>query len=291
MILVLTKLLLFTATYAINFASTLARDLSRCATTDSRPLAVAFIIPFARVQYDRVLQQADYWSKFEPFGIRDIYVRRNVHLWYYSDAALTLSERSELSKRSNGRKYSRPRWTAIHFYDAGLPATIGHVYGANAMFKNLFDWQGLYGRLRQYSYLFLMEPDTLPIRMRWASAVYRETRTAPFWQKGSIYFGDLKLDQFDQAHINGNAIYSTQSIYFRDLINERVAVQSNYGFDSQIFTKVVATAHFERDRQWRHCFVYSAFVRNMALTKYNATLIKQTYFGVYLMHGGIDISL
>mmetsp|Transcript_2069 Transcript_2069/g.6155 ORF Transcript_2069/g.6155 Transcript_2069/m.6155 type:complete len:211 (-) Transcript_2069:683-1315(-) len=124
-------------------------------------------------------------------------------LVFFSNIALMLSARKriELSLAA-----ARQCFVGAEFLAANLTAAEDtYPRGASYMFYALFD--NLAGTV---DYFFYLEPDTVPLRARWAEALAAllPPRAERFWVKGSQVRGPVPIDEWVIHHANGNALYA-----------------------------------------------------------------------------------
>ena len=159
---------------------------------------IAFIVPFIESQTERLTQLLTRWSEFHPFdGKTDRAVRDKCDLIFYYHRSEEEHRKQHMTSISAifdalpsdaGSQFNRSH---VRFLYANLTdAEDKYPIGANTMFYKLFLTTNTYISLsKKYRYLMLLEPDTVPIRSRWAWKVYTETLGDQFWMKGSQFHG------------------------------------------------------------------------------------------------------
>ena len=106
----------------------------------------------------------------------------------------------------------------VEFRAANLTAAEdGYPYGASHVFYAVHADMFADRRVRHF---FYTEPDSAPIRARWADALQALVQTERFWVKGSAVRGPAKVDEWVIRHVNGNALYDAHDAEFRAVVRE-----------------------------------------------------------------------
>lgn len=163
----------------------------------------------------------------------------------------------------------------IRSYDK--PAgTQGYKAGPNNQFFKTMRLVKEYGR-----YVFLMEPDCIPIRPDWLGRLSGIIGGAePFFVMGSAYRGVSTISKTFSRHINGNAIYAAGASDFTAFLDDfwepelRRAVEQN---DNRLAYDCILEATLSNGsgdsgndnawnkwRQTAHLFRYTDFIQNIS---------------------------
>ena len=131
-------------------------------------------------------------------------------------------------------------------------------------------------------YVFLMEPDCVPIRTDWLGQLMDRLEHADAWVIGSIYRGRGTLDRRFMRHLNGNAIYAVGDPDFQEFLvdlQQRLAAllaeDPRYAYDLALEVLVAgascdATATDDERALWHyfqpiaHRFQATDFIQNIA---------------------------
>lgn len=149
-------------------------------------------------------------------------------------------------------------------------------------------------------YAFYMEPDCLPLRAHWLTALDLQCKwpQAPFWLKGSLYRGTNKgvyatRHPPQYYHLNGNAIINVQDRQFRSFYvkhyrpwAQSAAAVRERSFDTDFWRFLhnldaigVVKAHY-------HKFQYTDVVQNWWRSSYSVSKLRDDHNGTFLVHGG-----
>jgi hypothetical protein len=149
-------------------------------------------------------------------------------------------------------------------------------------------------------YGFYMEPDCLPLRSYWLTALDLQCQwpQQPFWLKGSIYRGSNKgvyatrhPPQF--YHINGNALVNLgdralRSFYvkhYKPWAQQSAAVRER-SFDTDFWRFLHSLDNVHVVKQHYHKFAYTDVVQNWWRSSYSVQRLRDEHPGTYLVHGG-----
>lgn len=131
-------------------------------------------------------------------------------------------------------------------------------------------------------YVFLMEPDCVPIRPDWLGQLMDRVERADAWIIGSVYRGRGTLDRRFMRHLNGNAIYSAGDPAFQEFLVDLerrfaslLAEDPRYAYDlalEVLFAKASCDAKATEEERalWRyfqsiaHRFQGTDFIQNIA---------------------------
>jgi hypothetical protein len=170
---------------------------------------------------------------------------------------------------------SRPCFHNTRILDANIPESEDtYPKGINLMFFKLL-MPSLKPDIREYSHIFWMEHDVVPIRENWLSLLRREA-SDDFMIKGSICKSDV-LDKWIQrdtdrawySHINGNALYNLQDDCLHALVNRTVReyLNSRIPFDVALAKALYhwVDGDIHAWRFYQNCmtkYVFSDFIQN-----------------------------
>ncbi len=130
-------------------------------------------------------------------------------------------------------------------------------------------------------YVFLMEPDCVPIRTDWLGQLMDRMERSDAWIIGSIYRGRGTMDRRFMRHLNGNAVYAAGDPAFQEFLvdlerrlGELLAEDPRYAYDlalEVLFSAASSDAQAtERERAlWRylqpiaHRFQATDLIQNM----------------------------
>jgi hypothetical protein len=173
---------------------------------------------------------------------------------------------------------------------ASVSSDNSHKTGARLMFEHMINKR--VEALRDARSVLYMEPDMLPIRAGWLTALEKDAeKGGEFWVKGSLLMGDynatrpyLKKRKFYKAvlyHINGNALYFLGDGRFAAFYNDDVRPfvvrkhgDSVGGYDTDIWEYLFDPDNFDQARTLLRYYVYTPHD------------LAKTYPGAVLVHGG-----
>lgn len=267
----------------------------------------AIVIPFISRQLPRLSLHLTAWSKHVACDQRVTSLSSNIviRLLFYSDEGqISRHAKTRLEAIFNDIGASKGcfsgGWDMI--YGAVPKAINNHACGACYQFYKVF--RILKGR---YDYFFLMEPDILPIRSGWLTALYMETVIVSpgqdFWIKGSNqkcsrYYGDIARRR--DWHINGNALYKVDDRLFEMFLH---SVRSYYSggmeqcppgcgtgymyenaYDHALFRFRGTMENFEDTVNLHHRFQYTPIIANLCEEMFNASEFAANHPEVFLVH-------
>jgi len=258
---------------------------------------LAVVIPFIQSQFTKLIKQLNLSQIYKPCRT----LLPSVDLIFYHD----VNEQSLLKKEienldSIRRCYQNIRYLSINFtkQDNWYP------YGSFLMWQKLFlHDHNNHLSLRSYGYthLFLMEPDTRPIRNYWLDHIVQQITKGQnpkqylitdWWVLGSVYRGSQEIgERF--LHINGNALYhlsanfidfiQTFSDYYRNGDNRQS------GYDLIMYNLLLKNINL--GKRYLHRFQFSDFIQNCWHTgcegseHLNNTQFIRNNPNTYLVHG------
>lgn len=272
------------------------------------------VIPLVESQLARLKKLFDIWDRYPPChhwnGSLPIITEEDNPYVRYPDAGHNLTLTISLAGSPNQtlsdtikNMYSglssmvKGCFHNIQFHYCSLPEAMNnHIDGSRLMFEQMLN--GTVAS-RGAEYALLMEPDLLPIRKNWLSALDMTVRSPvePFWVRGSIYRGYLeyvyRLSIVNGAHINGNAIYNLAdhkfaNFYYQEVIptltEKKITLDRAFDTDPFIFMRL--DGKYDRMQEIAQKFQFTNLIRNHYLSDYSVEKFRITYPQLYLVHGG-----
>ena len=149
------------------------------------------------------------WAKLFPPCFENSTLAPSVNLLFYSNVPLSLNVSAAILEMCEPFRQCFGR---ISFVDAKIKPE-RDVYGEGTvdMFYNLWGPERhVFLDPKETNVIYLMEPDTRPVRANWLEKVYWESKLPDFWIRGSapqypVWPSDSPLGE--PMHINGNALY------------------------------------------------------------------------------------
>ena len=148
---------------------------------------------------------------------------------------------------------------------------------------------------KNIDFVFLMEPDTYPIRSSWLNAVQNNIGDGNFWAKGSVFRGAANLIAWRRSsayHLNGNSIYKIADENFINFYRKtREFVVKNFGdslggYDVDFFDYFFHKDFPSANRSIIYKFKYTDMVQNYYGTKYSKKSVSIQNMDAYFIHGG-----
>ena len=181
-----------------------------------------------------------------------------------------------------------------------------HPDGPCAMFWELFSLP----KLSAFDYMFVFEPDVMPLRAGWAQALHAllPSPAAPvddFWVRGSApqcHGSYAQIEERGDQHINGNALYKLHDdafAAFRDRVRHfypagmapgglvdgcSTGAPFEGGHDNAMFQYLRAAANFDFARSVRRLISYTSVVVNLCEEDFDAAEVLRTWPFAYLAH-------
>jgi hypothetical protein len=233
-------------------------------------IRIAVVVPYIEAHMPKIQGNFKLWIDTVPCA-----ARTDIDLVFYSNRI------SDTAAIRNHTQYAEAAkcFRRVLFRSADIsPKNDVYPQGPNLQWKKMF--RAFF--VQQWDYILLMEPDVVPIRNNWLSALHQliEKNANEFMVMGSLYCG-RQLDDNKRLfamHINGNAIYNTKMMLpFVGKIDPRGIGFREPAYDMMLFELV------DRDRrQLQHLYRYTSFIRNAPLSE--ATVDQMAETGGYLMH-------
>lgn len=272
----------------------MSSDVKKESTSNSSSLIV--VVPFVGWQSEWVFSNLDsIWPRVPPCENADssITAKPDLFFYFHKDISRSRFALSEIQRLFRKHENVSRCFASLQFLNAGLSeAEDVYPLAAARMFFRLFKSK----RLLSYKTMFYMEPDNLPCRTGWLTALDRESRVpGGFWVRGSILRDGVEdTGRYSYAsHINGNALYAIGNKEFRAFLSK---VETSFwarpndflgGYDVALHT-------LRSDRSFMtwieytesvHLFQYTQLVQNLFRTQGNASEICQRYPSTYFIHG------
>ena len=268
-----------------------SRTLEKC--TANIPFKI--VMPFHINQQQKLIDNIKSWKQFEPCMENNI----NVELVFFYGHSLESFDNKEAFIHNISKHVDRFCFQKVHFveYKYKNKEDDTHFKGARVMFEYLIYKQD--DAFKSVDFVFLMEPDTYPIRSSWLNAVQNNIGDGNFWVKGTIFRGpdNLIADQKpNRYHLNGNSIYKISDENFinfyrktREFVLKNLTPVKEFnlrGYDvdfyDYFFHKDFPSAH----RSFVYKFTYTNMIQNYYGTKYSKQSVSIQNIDTYFIHGG-----
>lgn len=218
------------------------------------------------------------------------------------DLILHLSQPWKISAKTHMRRLLRnsPRFTrcfrSIMWAHANLPPDsdvhTGTVFtGPNLHFRQIVSNATF---RRAYDAIFILEPDTTPIRAGWLGAMRELAKTKePFWIRGTAYRGfreDWLRNGFGSRStsiwtaMNGNALYWLQDERFFEFLDRVWGKYPDAPYDIAIFSYLQDLANFPYTKVALARIHYTDFIQNWGGTQYDVKSMQKASPRTYLVH-------
>lgn len=199
--------------------------------------------------------------------------------------------------------------TAFRFISASIPKELDHynpdskdsgwVEGPNTQFYQLLaNNTGILPT--STSHVFLMEPDTRPVRPHWVAHLHSTIKiNDPFWIRGSAFRGpcvstkthwesarpDCHQLRDVSGHINGNALYSIGDPSFREFLTEvRASKFAKWPFDLAWYKLLNEPGSEVRRGELSSNFVYTDLIRNYGASEFDLSKLLEESPWTYFIH-------
>lgn len=266
------------------------------------------IVPFVESQLENVQDFLEFWAEYPPcyaptdppfvinyFSFLSPPVGHDVTLTFSLAGMRNESIATRLLDHFNGLPQVVKRCfkeVKVHYCELRGQEN-GYFAGSQNMFEQMI--KGEVGS-NNPEVIYLMEPDVIPVRKYWLSALDASTRTTvePFWIKGCIYRG-RRTDVWGRApnalHINGNALYNLKDEGFLNFYFEEVAPTisrhpRHRGYDVDFFLYMVDEKMYKRASSVAHYFQYTDLIWNSWKTNYTTSRMRDDNPNLFLVHGG-----
>ena len=285
---ILTVFLYNVAIYLWNKTNLIdSRKLETC--TSNVPFKI--VMPFHINQKQKLIDNIKSWSQYKPCLEKNI----NVELvFFYGHSLDSFTEKeafiNEISKHVDRFCFQKLHFVEFKYKSKGDDT---HFKGARLMFEYMIYKQD--DAFKNVDFVFLMEPDTYPIRSSWLNAVQNNIGDGNFWMKGTVFRGaaDLVVHQKPGAyHLNGNSIYKISDENFINFYREtREFVVKNFGDSLRGYDVDFYDYFFHKDfpsanRLIIYKFKYTDMVQNYYGTKYSKQSVSIQNIDTFFMHGG-----
>lgn len=144
--------------------------------------------------------------------------------------------------------------------------------------------------LKNSYYALYMEPDMVPVRKYWLSALDATTRhpSPPFWVRGSSYRGavaSVLQSLHNGMHINGNAVYNLRDPAFAAYYSHQVP-KTHDAYDVDMIKPLLDLERYNQTGRLIHKFQYTGLIANLWHSNYSLSEMLTIYPELYLIHGG-----
>jgi hypothetical protein len=251
------------------------------------------VVPFVGWQSEWVFRNLDsIWPRVPPCE-SDLHPKPELFFYFHKDISRSRFALSEIQRLFRKHENVSRCFASLQFLNAGLSdAEDVYPLAAARMFFRLFKSK----RLAQYKTMYYMEPDNLPCRAGWLTALGRESHVpGGFWVRGSILRDGIEdTGRYPYAaHINGNALYAIGDQAFREFLSK---VEESFwarpndflgGYDVALHTLRTDRSFMTwiEYTQTVHLFQYTELVQNLFRTKGNASDICRSFSSTYFIHG------
>lgn len=215
--------------------------------------SLAIVIPFIESQRNRISTHRIYPACHHRY--------HSIDLIFYS-----------AQNNSTPLNYSNQCYANLYSISADLSVDENqYPLGSAIMWKKLLLGSNSL-RTRGYTHMFLMEPDTRPIRAYWLDALVEQITyghhqdsyfVTKWWMMGSIYRGSIPMGN-RYLHINGNALYHLTDDFLQFL--EKIYLDYRYhsiqssAYDLDMFLYLFR--HVNQAKIVWHRFQFTDFIQN-----------------------------
>lgn len=288
----------------------------KMAPRPEQPRLTDLVIPFHAAHFDRVQNNLNSWVALPPCKIlpptnsfpehsvaldqQEFYsahrrLGHNITLTFAISSASNEETRKKMRQMVGALpKRIRGCFSKVRVSFSGLEgAQDGYLKGTRYMFEAMIN--GTIG-LENPQYVLYMEPDMMPVRPYWLTALDATTRfpVAPFWVKGSLYRGgnrNIHQAIHNALHINGNAIYNLADPAFRHFYYNKVLPKIDHqdAYDVDVAKFMSNIENYNCTQEVRHMFHYTDSIQNWWRWKYSLSKLKTASPNLYLIHGGTSV--
>ena len=258
------------------------------------------IIPLHPRQEGTLIRSFRLWNRFLPCDVKNTLSHSgpgtNVTLTLFiSSKKDTALEQRLLKGFHQISKAARSCFREVNVRHASLTGDYNnYLTGSRKMFEQMLNGSLNLGNA---SYALYMEPDLIPVRTGWLSAIDSHTRypNLNFWLKGSVFRGPTSAYRnraiYNLFHINGNAIYNLDDEDFRHFYFGQVRpyIEAHYtdgAYDTDLYKFLLDPRNYHWARKWAHKFQFTDAIRNMWHANYSLAQLMKESETVVLVHGG-----
>lgn len=265
------------------------------------------IMNFADKQLSTMIVNMDSWNRYFPCKKNN--KNTNIELIFHISVneRTTTTQCKEMEQKIIKSFENRPYKTCFsNFSISFLTVRMNedtHTHGARLQFENILNKNVFISSTLQPQYILLMEVDLYPMREGWLDILqYRTLRSDPFWVKGSIYLGEKiypATPRNVRYHINACAIYNVNDMEFTTFYFDVVRkwIQKKYGNIMNNGYDLDFNEYLNDDNEWpsarnvKHKFIYTDLIQNQYYSPWNATLFREKFKNLVLVHGRYPINL
>jgi len=272
----------------------------------------AVVIPFVPKQTDRVLSNLKRWSTAEYIpcdALMDTWVRNSTDLVFYYDLPLSHpSVADSIGTLTEWLRYEPLEnvitscFQNVRFISANLsPEQSRNSYkmdfikssvkteGTVRQFYKAVNHPSL---VKTYRHFFYMEPDHIPIRKHWLTAIFNDSLQGDFWMKGSLMryrprfscaFEPYRTQYL--RHINGNAIYKLGDPCFERFLESVSKEYPDLAFDTSINFYRLDLRHYATFQYTAHRFQVTDTMADLGVIRYDECKLRSELPNTYTAHG------
>lgn len=162
-------------------------------------VTLGLVVPFIDLQIERLKHSLDLWTTTSSLACHNSHLIRKlpIQVYFYHPGNHSVHEQKIIKWWNEMEIRGCLLNQSATFLCANLPDRIANTHpdGPCAQFYSLFEL--LRGEV---NYIFIMEPDVVPIQPFWLPALYHQV--APnrddFWIKGSVSFSNVNYGQIEK---------------------------------------------------------------------------------------------
>ncbi|GJQ08996.1 hypothetical protein GpartN1_g787.t1 [Galdieria partita] len=272
----------------------------------------AVVIPFIPKQTNRVLSNLKRWATSEYFPcdtLLDTLVTESTDLVFYYDMpldhpsisesiqTLTLWLRKEPLQNVISSCFHNVRFISANLsaeqstnsYKMDFVKSSVKTEGTVRQFYAAVDHPSL---TNTYRHFFYMEPDHIPIRKRWLTAIFNDSLQGDFWMKGSLMRYKPRFScAFEPyrtrylRHINGNAIYKLGDPCFIRFLENVFREYPYLAFDTSINFYRLDLHHYTTYQYTAHRFQVTDVMADLGVVRYDEDKLRAELPNTYTAHG------
>ncbi|EME31762.1 uncharacterized protein Gasu_11370 [Galdieria sulphuraria] len=272
----------------------------------------AVVIPFIPKQTNRVLSNLKRWASLEYFPcdtLVDSLVIESTDLFFYYDMPLDHPSVQESIHTLTRWLRKEPLQSVVsscfhnvRFISANLSAEQSTNSYKMDFVKSSVKTEGTVRQFRAvvnhpslintHRHFFYMEPDHIPIRNRWLSAIFNDSLQGDFWMKGSLMrykprfscaFEPYRTQYL--RHINGNAIYKVGDPCFMRFLENVYREYPDFAFDTSINFYRLDLRHYITYQYTAHRFQVTEVMADLGVVRYDEDRLRSDLPNTYTAHG------
>ena len=263
-----------------------SRTLEKC--TANIPFKI--VMPFHINQQQKLIDNIKSWKQFEPCMENNI----NVELVFFYGHSLESFDNKEAFIHNISKHVDRFCFQKVHFveYKYKNKEDDTHFKGARVMFEYLIYKQD--DAFKSVDFVFLMEPDTYPIRSSWLNAVQNNIADGNFWVKSGYFLSSYELLAFQMdkpfSYINRDSLFKIGDQKFITFYSDYVKpyALNNYNislvsFELDFYGYLGTVKHYKQSRHIIHNFQFSDFVLNIRQTNLTSAYLLNEYKNSFMI--------